>query len=219
MVENPLNGKRSEDAVERLNAIHGHYKIANADHVYTLCVFVCEPVRWTERYAWRPLSPAEKDALVVYWRHMGHRMGIQDIPKDLEGFFQYMSEYEDKYMTYSKHSENVAKATVDLFVSKIPTFLVPVARALLATLLDDHVLDAMGLHRPPKALRKVMYGVMRARALFVRHLMLPRWKIKYHTPKHKDISGRYMPHYHNYGLIYPNGYTLEELGPLKFMQE
>ena len=49
--------------IARLNRIHGHYAISQADYAYVLSGFVAEPIRWMERYGWRPLSAGERQAL------------------------------------------------------------------------------------------------------------------------------------------------------------
>ena len=45
-------GKR---AIRRMNQIHGRFEIANDDFLYVLSTMISEPIRWNERYGWRPL--------------------------------------------------------------------------------------------------------------------------------------------------------------------
>jgi len=42
--------------ISRMNRIHGAYAICNEDFLYVLSTFVAEPIRWLERYGWRPPS-------------------------------------------------------------------------------------------------------------------------------------------------------------------
>jgi len=53
---------------------------SNDDYLYTLCLFMLEPGTWARKYGWRALSPLEEHAYYVFWKEIGHRMGIQDIP-------------------------------------------------------------------------------------------------------------------------------------------
>jgi hypothetical protein len=52
--------------------------------IHTLAMFVLEPQRWIERYEWRPMAELEKVAAFIYWKEVGNRMGIKDIPQTLE---------------------------------------------------------------------------------------------------------------------------------------
>jgi hypothetical protein len=46
--------ERSLNAIRRLNGIHGKYKaITNADYLYVLAIFMCEPMRLAEMYGYR----------------------------------------------------------------------------------------------------------------------------------------------------------------------
>ena len=69
--------------IARMNRIHGHYAIGNDDFLYVLSTFVAEPIRWLERYSWRPLSAIEQQALYRFWRRVGQRMGLVTIPDSL----------------------------------------------------------------------------------------------------------------------------------------
>lgn len=51
--------ERPKEAMTRLNEIHGHYRILNEDYIYTLSLFIFEPISWINRYDWRPLDERE----------------------------------------------------------------------------------------------------------------------------------------------------------------
>ena len=42
-------------ALRRMNQQHGTYPISNKEFLYVLTTFVFEPIRWMERFAWRPM--------------------------------------------------------------------------------------------------------------------------------------------------------------------
>jgi hypothetical protein len=54
-----LQWKRPEEALRRLNEIHGKYNILNDDYIYTLSLFIFEPVSCFNRYDWRTLDERE----------------------------------------------------------------------------------------------------------------------------------------------------------------
>ena len=45
---------RSRNAIRRMNYLHSKYKnIRNADYLYVLAIFICEPIRFAEKYGYR----------------------------------------------------------------------------------------------------------------------------------------------------------------------
>jgi hypothetical protein len=59
ILERPLDHKRAQMAMGRMNHIHSMYAtmIPNDDMIFTLCVFLIEPIRWAKRFSWRQLTP------------------------------------------------------------------------------------------------------------------------------------------------------------------
>ncbi|XP_024404141.1 ER-bound oxygenase mpaB isoform X1 [Physcomitrium patens] len=82
-----VDSDRGSAALRRLNYIHSQYPIKNGDYLYVLGLFILEPMRWIHQYGFRDMTTAEKLANFVSWRDIGIRMGIKDIPEDLEVCF------------------------------------------------------------------------------------------------------------------------------------
>ena len=70
-------------AIRRMNQIHGSFEIPNELFVYVLSTMVFEPVRWNQRVGWRPSIETERLAAFHFWREVGKRMAIRDIPESL----------------------------------------------------------------------------------------------------------------------------------------
>jgi hypothetical protein len=51
--------QRRDASIQRLNEIHGKYKISDEDYIYTLTLFVAEPIRWMNSWEWRKLDIRE----------------------------------------------------------------------------------------------------------------------------------------------------------------
>jgi hypothetical protein len=66
-----------------MNQLQGRFRIANGDFLYVLSTFVFEPIRWNRRFGWRPMCEQERLGLFYFWREVGRRMGIKDLPADL----------------------------------------------------------------------------------------------------------------------------------------
>ena len=103
---------RAKTAIERLNEIHGKYQILNGDYLYTLSLFVNQPIKWINRYGWRKLDPLEENvsryiiitpyhlltlslmqAIYRIWYDIGTEMKIKNIPESLDAMnaFQLVS--------------------------------------------------------------------------------------------------------------------------------
>ena len=79
-MEHGYDSERGRAAIARMNEIHGRFQIRNEDFLYVLSTFVFEPIRWNERFGWRRMTEKERVALFHFWREVGGRMNIQDIP-------------------------------------------------------------------------------------------------------------------------------------------
>jgi len=198
-VEHGFSSERGRRAIARMNAIHGRFRIRNEDFLYVLSTFVCEPSRWNARFGWRPISRVERQAGFVFWREVGVRMGIQDIPATAEELTAFNVAYEREHFRFTEANAAVARATLELFASwYLPRPLWPVGIRAVCALLDEPLLDALGLRHPSSAERRLVEGAMHARARVLPHLPPRRHPF--------GISGQPNP-------SYPGGYTIEELGP------
>ena len=86
LMEHGYDSERGSRALARMNAQHGRFTIANDDFRYVLSTFIYEPIRWNARFGWRPMYDNERLAFFHFWRAVGDRMGITDIPADYDVF-------------------------------------------------------------------------------------------------------------------------------------
>jgi hypothetical protein len=192
------DSERGREALKRINRFHGRYEIANDDFLYVLSTFHLEPIRWIDRFGWRRLTDGERRASYFFWREVGRRMAIREIPPSHEAFERWSREHERTRFRYDDANHRVATATRELFVSWAPGVLRPVTRVAIHAMLDDAMLDAFGFPRPPRLMRTVVAGALRARARALR--LFP-------AHRRKDfITGRPQ-------RSWPNGYRISQLGP------
>ncbi len=61
VLEKPPTSDQALGAILRMNQIHGHYKskLSNEDMLFTLCLFLLEPLSWIRRFGYRELSDVE----------------------------------------------------------------------------------------------------------------------------------------------------------------
>jgi mpaB/rubber oxygenase-like protein len=198
ILEHGYDTKRGKAALRRINQMHGRYAIPNDEFLYVLSTFVFEPIRWNQRFGWRPLLREEKLASFYFWREIARRMAIRDLPEDYETFERYYVEFALRNYRFAPENEALAVATRDLLLSwYLPKPLWPLGRPFVHAMMDDQLLAAVGLPRPHPVVRSLMERAVRLRGRIVRRLPSRR------TPR--LITGRRHP-------TYPNGYTIEKLG-------
>jgi len=162
--------EQRRDAGEHLNFIHGHYRISNEDFRYTLSTFVVVPIRWLQRYGWRPLTTVEVDGWTNLMRDMGAAMRIEDMPETFDEFADLMDGYEAERFRYAAANARVARATVELMASWYPVPLRRLVRAATVAMLDEHVARAVGLEAAGPRARRWADRAVRLRARAVRLL-------------------------------------------------
>ena len=158
VLHHPLN-QRAIDGIARMNYLHGRYRktgrISDDDMLYTLSLFVLEPIRWTSRFEWRPVSKVERCAMGVYWRWMGDAMEIpyKALPSHAQGWrdgAHFLTEleawstaYETANMIPAASNETMGKGTVNIALFNVPKALRPATMHLVASLLEPRLRTAM----------------------------------------------------------------------------
>ncbi|MBD2194526.1 MULTISPECIES: oxygenase MpaB family protein [Calothrix] len=189
---------RGKQAMQRMNAIHSRFKIDNADFLYALSTFIYDPIRWNASFGWRLMCEQEKLATFYFWREVGKRMHIQDIPETYEEFERYNSDYEKANFRYSHTNKLVGEATRDLFLSWFPGWMSFALKPAVYALLDDTMLDAFGFEYPHPFLRSLLANILKIRARLLR--LFPSRNQPYFFIDHPIRS-------------YPNGYDIANIGP------
>jgi hypothetical protein len=189
-------GKR---AIRQMNRIHGRFAITNEDFLYVLSSFVFEPIRWNARFGWRPLIETEKLATFKFWREVGRRMAIEEIPERYEEFERFNKEYERREFRPTEASRRVGADTRDMFLAWFPGLPHRLGAPGIHALMDEPLLDAFGFPHPPRAVRTVVERALRARARAVA-LLPPRRRPRLRVQRRTRTYGR--------------DWRLEELGPV-----
>lgn len=194
---------RGKEALERMNWAHSHFKISNDDYLYVLSTFIYEPVYWIDKYGWRKTCEQERLGYYHFWREVGARMGIRDIPPSYDAFESWKNEYERKYFVFAETNHRVGSYTRDLFASWFPRIVTPVVRYAIYAMLDDRMLESFGFPKPLPLTRSVLSGCLRLRGRIVRFL-----------------PPRTQPHFFmdNKNRTYPHGYAIKKLGPPKLVE-
>jgi mpaB/rubber oxygenase-like protein len=189
---------RGREALERMNWAHSHFKIANDDFLYVLSTFIYEPVRWIDAFGWRRTSLNERLGYYFFWREVGARMGIRNIPATYDAFEAWSRSYEHAQFRFAETNQRVGAATRDLFAAWFPRIFTPIVRCTIYALLDEPTIAAFGFPNPLPLSRPLVRAALKLRGRVVRWLP-PRREPRFFT----DERNR----------TYPRGYRISELGP------
>lgn len=196
--ENGQDSERGEAAITRINEMHARFRICNEDMLYVLSTFVVEPVRWLERFGKRSMTQTEMTACSHYYRALGSRMNIKNIPEDYATFDAFNRAYETRHFRYAATNAEIGSLTRDLLLSMyMPGKLVPLARPAVHALCDAPLRTAMAFAAPPRWLTSVMLSALALRARILR--LLPARRRPRLITKRRRAS-------------YPAGYRIFDLG-------
>ncbi|KAK9416342.1 putative ER-bound oxygenase mpaB/mpaB'/Rubber oxygenase catalytic domain-containing protein [Seiridium unicorne] len=187
---NPPNSVRATTAVARMNWLHSKYiasgKILEADLLYTLSVFITEPVRFNRLFEWRPMNEMEHCAFGVFWKSIGDAMGIRyqgflsknewddglDFALDVA---QWAKSYEVTAFVPSETSNKPAVALIPMIAYWVPWWGKSFVYECVHVLLGDRVREAFLLPEPGTGAAATVYTSLLLRKLALRHLALPRF--------------------------------------------
>jgi hypothetical protein len=198
MMEHGYDSERGRAALKRMNQLHGRFQISNDDFLYVLSTFVFVPIRWNERFGWRRMIEGERIALFHFWREVGRRMNIKDIPASIGEFERYNIEYERRHYRYTESNHRVGLATRNLFMSWFPRWTRPVVKHCIYAAMDEPLLEAFGFPKTSPRLRILVENALKLRARILR--IFPKGTRPVLRTEMKQPS-------------YPCGYAIEKIGP------
>jgi hypothetical protein len=173
-LEEGYDSEYGNAAIARMNAIHGHFRISNDDFLFVLSTFVSYPIDWLARYGYRPMTPHEQLAWFTFFRGVGERMGIRDIPETRDEFARWVDEYEAENLVYAESNRNVANATVAVFAGWFPWPLKGVVEPAVRALISDKLRRAFGYEKPAEWWSASLHGVLALRARIKRVVHIER---------------------------------------------
>ncbi|KAI4730291.1 hypothetical protein E4T49_01917 [Aureobasidium sp. EXF-10728] len=188
VIINPPASDRSVEALARTNFLHSLYgaKISNQDMLYTLSLFLLEPIRWIERFEWRQLTELEIAAMGLFWLKVGQGMkldfsclpgsktgwkdGLQ-FTRELEA---WCDQYEEEYMVPAQSNKDTADCTTELLLYAVPAAYKDAGRRVVSALMDTRLRRAMLYPDPPAMLQWLVDTGLATRKFILRHFTLPR---------------------------------------------
>lgn len=144
-------------SLERVRRMHDHYareySISNETLVHTIALFTVQFEHLFRLIGAEGFSQIEKEAQVTHWRLIGERLGVRDMPTTWEGMEGFLERYEGSPAWFGPTPEahRCAEALIAQFARRrLPRGFRWTARLLLLSLVEDHVLRALGEAQPPR---------------------------------------------------------------------
>ncbi len=194
---------QGREALRIMNRAHRAYVIPAEEYRYTLALFALEPIRFNARFGWRPLLEVERQAGFEFWRAIGERMNIPDVPVDLAAMETEAAAFERDHVGYDPANRRLLDATVAEIVRRT----LPLSSAArgwaeravlwgLPPLLGERSTEAFGLPPATQASLRLVEGALRARSA-ARRL----------APARSEVAR--LPHL----PTYPDGVQWADVGP------
>lgn len=195
---NGFESPQGRAVVNKLRQMHQRWSIRNEDYVYVLGTFAVLVPQTIDRYGWRKLDERERQISVDFFREMGTRMGVSDIPETYDDFEDAFETYERNELRLTDNGQRLMQAGWGAAASNLPAPLRPLARSVVAALTDEPARAAMGLKAPNRAAQ----GAVRA-AMLTRGIVGRVRDPESGTPSF--IPGATYE-------VYPDGYAIDDLG-------
>lgn len=211
----PPTSERAIEAIARMNYLHEIYQskglIKNDDMLYTLSVFITEPIRFINLYEWRKLNKMEICAISTFWKSLGDAMEIDFSPLSCYGkwsdgidFYEdiatWAKQHEIDCMRPAKSNRTLADALFPMLMWWIPGFIRPFAQEVAYVLLGERMRDAFKLPEPSIFASMIGFTALQVRKTLIKYLFLPRFFARKDFSEPDPKTGRIN---HNSYLIEP----------------
>ena len=201
LIASGLDSARGQAMVELLNRVHSKVPGNRDDFLYVLLTLLVVPIRWIQKHAWRQPTTAELAAASRFFTELGQHMKITGMPAGYAEAEVFFDRYEAAHVAPSPQGQHLMEATVQVFQSRLPTPLRPLARRIISTMLDDDRLaTALCLPHAGRISRAALKTGLSLRNSI--HRRRPLKQQPHFTPGHAGST------------VYPNGYSLDQIGPV-----
>ena len=202
-VESGWDGEFGRKAIERVNKSHSHYKIPNEDFLYVLWTFIHFPIEWSLTHGRRKLTQKEQNAWFNFWREIGVRMNIENLPATKADYDAFVEEYEAREMIYDPANKNVTDATIAIMANWFPKQVRPIITPISLSLMPDKFVKAVGHDVPSKPIKMLTNASLKALSKVTNIFALGSYPTT--VDNRRDLT-------------YRNKFTVEELRPDRLKQ-
>jgi hypothetical protein len=173
-------------AIAQMNRLHGQFRIPNDDFVFVLSTFVFYPIDWVNRYGWRQLTDNEQQALFLFFRQVGQRMNLRDLPDSPAALRDFTTEYERQHVRYADSNRRVADDTVQIVKNWFPPFLRFAIKPAISALLSEPLRRAFSYAPTPGWFASLIGAALWIRKQPLRFITFKRYPTRLETSTYRS---------------------------------
>lgn len=203
-MEYGYDSDRGTRAIIHMNKMHAFYKIPNEDYLFVLATFVIHPIEWIKNFGWRKITDNESEAIFYFFKAVGERMNLQDIPPTLHDLRTFFDDYVARNFVYNDTNKALGNAAINILKGWLPLVLKPFVLPVMKCLLTDTMLKVLGYTPASPIIKSSVKLFLKSRAIILRYFTFKKYPFFVTTA---------------YNRTYPNGYEIEQLGPTKLLSK
>jgi hypothetical protein len=176
------NGPESEkgiQSIERMNHIHEQFPITNEQYLYTLATAAVSADHYRTLVGLKENTPNEKIAFAKFWREVGLKMNLKDIPESYGEFDSYYKQYEKKHFKKSELGQRSCEIMVDDFSTRWFKNYPKFGRKFLLAHFDTELKKIYSLNYPSKIFTTLIRLTSRCLGWYSKHIKTSAQKARY----------------------------------------
>ena len=159
VMKNGLEGEGRE-AARRVNAMHRHYDIHPDDFIAVGCDVPVMSLELADRFGWREVSDAEREALVIHYSKEARAFGSHNpLPGTIAEMRAFWQNYLATELAFEPQNRVLSDALLAFMPSLVPPALKRLINPIVTAQVDPRILVACGLPVPSK-IRKSFSNTM-----------------------------------------------------------
>lgn len=152
LVIHGLDSSQGRQAIEKMNRAHQGVNATSADFCFVLGRFFIDPIAWNTAYSSRKFTGVEKHTLFDFWRSVGERLGVADMPESLADWCAFDSRYQQSRLAQNKKGTILALKCLQALASdSMISVGQRVRRAAILAMIGEPLCKQLGLQLPHKA--------------------------------------------------------------------
>lgn len=156
------SSERGRAAVDRMQEIHGHFRIENDDYLYTLTTIITEGARAGALIGLQPMTWAEREANARFWARIGEHMHLDGVPGSYDEAHTFVTNYERDQWGHTAAGEAVATAVIDDYLARwVPPRLHALAFRAFTVILGPELRAVHHYPDPPAWLERTVLLALR----------------------------------------------------------
>lgn len=176
------NGPESEKGIQSIglmNKIHEQFEITNEQYLYTLATAAVSADHYRKLVGLKENTQNEKIAFAKFWKEVGKKMNLRDIPQSYIEFDSYYEQYEKKHFKRSNLGLLCCEIMVEDFSGRWFKTYPKLGRKFLLAHFDEELQEVYPLDYPGEVLTKLVRKTSWFLGWYIKHFQTSPKKARY----------------------------------------